>query len=80
MTTDRHAPTRPRRVFWALTLVATGAAGSLSSALHSPAGTLTGTRVAVSGLILLAATALAARVLVVLERARRRRWSPPAPR
>lgn len=80
MTAGPHPPTRARRAFWALTLVAVGAAGSLSSALRSPAGTRTGIRVAVSGLLLVAATALAARILVVLERARRRRWSPPAPR
>ena len=61
-----------RRLFWALTLVAVAATGSMSAALAAPPGALTGVRVAVSGLVLVAAVTLAARVLVALERARRR--------
>lgn len=61
-----------RRSFWTLTVVAIAAAGSLSAALAAPPGARTGLRVAASGLVLLAATALAARVMFFLERARRR--------
>jgi hypothetical protein len=48
------------------------ASGSLSSALAAPPGPLAGLRVAGSGVVLVVAVALAARVLVVAERARRR--------
>lgn len=54
------------------TLVAVAAAGSMSAALAAPPGALTGLRVAVSGLVMVTAVALAARVMVILERARRR--------
>ena len=60
------------RSFWILTVVAIAAAGSLSAALAAPRGALTGVRVALSGLVLIAAVTLAARVMVVHERARRR--------
>ena len=63
---------RPRRTFWVLTLVAVAAAGSVSAALHAPAGTATALRVAVSGLVLIVTSVLAARVMIALERARRR--------
>ena len=63
---------RARRTFWLLALVGVFAAGSLSAAIQAPAGTLTGILVALSGLVLITAVALAARVMVVLERARRR--------
>ena len=63
---------RARRVFWILTLIAIAAAGSLSKALAAPASTVTGLRVAASGLVLLAAVGLAARVMIAVERARRR--------
>ncbi len=66
-----HGLPRARRAFWILTLVAVAAAGSLSTALGAPAGALTGLRVAASGLILIAAGGLAARVLMSVERARR---------
>jgi uncharacterized membrane protein YhaH (DUF805 family) len=62
----------PRRSFWILTLVAVAAAGSMSAALAAPAGALTGLWVAVSGLVLVAAVALASRVAVAVEHARRR--------
>ena len=64
--------TRARRTFWFLAVVAVIAAGSLSSALRAPHGAITGLQVAGSGLLLIATTALATRVLVVIERARRR--------
>ena len=63
---------RPLRSFWILTLVAIAAAGSLGAALTAPRGALTSVRVAVSGLVLVAAVTLAARVMVFHERARRR--------
>ena len=63
---------RPLWLFWFLALVAIAAAGSLSAALAAAhPGALTGVRVALSGLVLLAAVTLAARVMVVHERARR---------
>lgn len=67
-----HGSPRARRAFWILTLVGVAAAGSLTVALGAPAGALTGLRVAASGLILIAALSLAARVAIFLERARRR--------
>lgn len=71
MTADPHVPRAPQRAFWVLTAVAVLAAGSLSTALRAPAGPLTGLRVALSGLVLIAATALAGRVLILLDRASR---------
>lgn len=63
---------RTRRTFWILVLTAVLAAGSLSAALGAPAGALTGVRVAGSGLVLIGAVALSARILISVERARRR--------
>ena len=63
---------RARRIFWVLAVVAVVAAGSLNAALDAPPGAMTGFRVAVSGLTLIATSALATRVLVVLECAQRR--------
>jgi hypothetical protein len=60
-----------RRWFWVLTLVAMAATGSLSTALAAPPGARAGLRVASSGLVLIAAVTLAARVMVALERAHR---------
>ena len=62
---------RARRTFWVLTAVAVLACGSLSAALTSSPGPLTGIRVAASGVVLLAAVGLATRVMLALERARR---------
>lgn len=62
---------RARRTFWALVVVAVLASGSLSAALRATAGPLAGTRVALSGLVLLVALALAARVLFAVDRAGR---------
>jgi len=59
------------RSLWILVGVAVLASGSLSAALATGAGALTGVRVAVSGLILVMSVVLAARVLFALERARR---------
>lgn len=63
---------RARRTFWILAVIAVIAAGSLSAALRAADGPIAGLRVAGSGLLLMVTTALATRVLVVLERARRR--------
>jgi len=61
-----------RRSFWVLTLVAMAATGSLSAALAAAPSARTGLWVAASGVVLIAAVTLAARVMVALERARRR--------
>ena len=58
--------------FWLLTLLAVAAAGSLSAAARAGASPITGLRVALSGLVLLVALVLATRVLIGLERARRK--------
>ncbi len=72
-TGTRPDPTRrARHAFWALVGVGALAAGSLSSSLEATASPGTGLRVAASGLVLIAAVGLAARVLFALDRARRR--------
>ena len=63
---------RARRSFWVLTVIAVAATGSVSAALAAGNGALTGLRVAVSGMVLVVAVTLAARIMVVLDRARRR--------
>ncbi len=68
----RTAVGRARLSFWLLIVVAVLAIGSLSSALGAPAGPVTGLRVAVSGVVLIAALTLSSRVLIALDRARRR--------
>lgn len=64
----RPSPSRARRSFWLLLAIAVLALGSLSDALASPPAPATGLRVAASGLLLLASTSLAARVLLVTGR------------
>lgn len=63
---------RARHRFWALTVVAALATGSLSAALRAPTGTLTGVRIVLSGTVALITLTLAARLMIALERARRR--------
>jgi hypothetical protein len=63
---------RARRSFWGLVAVAVLAAGWLNAALTAPPGPVTGLHVASSGTVLIFAVGLAARVLVAVERARRR--------
>lgn len=63
---------RAFRSFWTLVAIAVLAAGWLSAALAATAGALTGLQVATSGLVLIVAVVLAARVLAAVERARRR--------
>jgi hypothetical protein len=72
------SPKRARRAFWILVLIAVLASGSLSAALTAQPGPITGVRVAASGLMLLGSLALATRVAVALERARRRALRPSA--
>jgi len=66
------ASNRARRSFWLLVAVAVLAAGALTSALSAAPGPITGLRVAASGVLLVAALTLATRVMVALERTRRR--------
>lgn len=81
-------PSRPPRVahlvhdsahrwFWFLVLVAILATGSLSSALAAPPSPLTGLRVAVSGLVLITSFTLATRVMIAVERIRRKAHKGP---
>lgn len=63
---------RARWSFWILLGVAGLMAGSLSAGLGAEPSPLTGLRVAASGIILVTSLALAARVMIALERARRR--------
>ena len=53
-------------------LVAVLAAGSVSAALAADPGHIAGIRVVLSGLVLVASVALAARVMAALDRAHRR--------
>lgn len=69
---SRSTSRRAHRSFWMLLVVAVLATGALSSALAGPPGLLAGLSVAGSGVFLIVAVALAARILVVAERARRR--------
>lgn len=62
---------RARWSFWILLGVAVLTAGSLSAGLGAQPSPLTGLRVAASGIILVGSLALAARVMVGLDRARR---------
>jgi hypothetical protein len=69
-----HSPStlslrRARRSFWILVAVSVLAVGALSDALAAPPAPTTGLRVAGSGLVLAATTALAARVLLALDSA-----------
>ncbi|MEO5852293.1 MAG: hypothetical protein ABIQ15_07255 [Nocardioides sp.] len=63
---------RAVRTFRILVAIAVLAAGWLNAALAAPASALTGLQVATSGLVLVSAVVLAARVLAAVERARRR--------
>lgn len=59
-------------VFWGLLGLAVLAAGSLSSALTSSPGPVTGLRVVVSGLVLVVVLVPLARIMAAAERVRRR--------
>jgi len=58
--------------FWILLGIAIVSAGTFNAALEAKAGPLTGLRVGVSGTILIGSLALAARVMISVERAHRR--------
>ena len=60
------------RSFWILVVVAVLATGSLRSAFKAAPSPLTGLRVAASGLVMIASLTLATRVMIAVERARRK--------
>ena len=60
------------RSFWLLVVVAVVATRALSSAFGAPSSPSTGLRVAASGLVLLTSLTLATRVMIAVERARRK--------
>ena len=66
----RSPLTRAHRSFWILVGLAVLMAGTLSASLGAAPSPLTGLSVAVSGLVLVACLALAARVMLALQRAR----------
>ena len=63
---------RARRSFWLLVGVAVLAVGGLSQAVSAQAGPLAAIGLATSALLLVVSLMLAARVMVAIERARRR--------
>ncbi len=70
----RPRPTAARRAigaFWLLLAIAALAMGILSDALTKAPGPLVGLTVAGSGIILLIALALACRIMIALDHARR---------
>ena len=69
---NRLASHRARRSFWLLVTVAVLAAGVLTSALSAAPGPVTGLRVAASGVVLVVSLILATRVMLALDRARKR--------
>lgn len=71
MTAHTPSPRRALRAFWLLLTVAALAMGALSAALGMGAGPLTGLAVAGSGVILLIALALACRIMIAFDHARR---------
>ena len=70
MAGDAHGR-RARATFWVLVGTAALFMGLLSSGLSRPPGPLTGLLVATSGAVVLVSVALAARVMIALDRARR---------
>ena len=62
---------RARAAFWTLVGIASLFMGLLSSGLSRPPGPLTGLLVAASGGVVLVSVALAARIMITLDRARR---------
>lgn len=72
----RPEVTRARRWFWGLVVVAVAAMAGLYVSVQAPAGPLAAVSVAGTGLVLLAATTQAARILVRLDGRRpgRRSW------
>lgn len=72
MRSPNSSTPRARRAFWTLLVIAALAMGMLSSALKRNPGPMTGLAVAVSGTALLVALALACRIMIALDRGRRR--------
>lgn len=72
MRSPKSSSLRARRAFWILLLIAALAMGMLTSALKRTSGPFTGLAVAVSGAVLLLTLALACRIMIALDRARRR--------
>lgn len=69
---------RALRSLWILLAVSMVAAASLQRAFEATASPVTGVRVALSGIVLVAALALAVRILTAFDRARRQgRPRPP---
>ena len=66
---------RVRWTFWSLVAIAVLSAGALNAGLTAEPSLLTGLRVGGSGIVLIGSLALAARVLIGLEKARRRALS-----
>ena len=62
---------RAQAAFWTLVGIAALSMGALSSGLAGDPGPLTGLLVAVSGAVVLVSLALAARIMIALDRARR---------
>ena len=62
---------RARAAFWTLVGIAALSMGALSSGLSRDPGPLTGLLVATSGAVVLVSLALAARVMIAFDRARR---------
>jgi|GEM_PF-1861432 len=67
----RPAHHSAQRSFWLLVVVAVLATRALINAFGASPSPSTGLRVAATGLVLLASLALATRVMIALERARR---------
>ena len=65
--------TRVRRTLWLLVAAAVVALGILTRALAWPAGPAAGLTVAAAGVVLATSTALALRILVVIDGGRGRR-------
>lgn len=63
---------RVRWSFWILVAIAVLSAGALNAGLAAEPSPLTGLRVGGSGITLIGSLALAARVMISVERARRR--------
>ena len=71
MTSRTAIGRRARIAFWTLVGIAALSMGALSSGLSRDPGPLTGLLVATSGAVVLVSLALAARVMIALDRARR---------
>lgn len=71
MTSGAATGRRARTAFWTLVGIAALAMGAPSSGLAKDPGPLTGLLVAISGAVVVLSLALAARVMIAVDRARR---------